>query len=160
MVYRSDRYLLYSIHFCEFMSFFFHKKTDICMIQKWLPMVTCIRCTKHSRISRANELTQGCGAGLADAKLSPFISITLFDTLKWKLKCLPNTIMTLLVSLASYILVSLHSHTSHASHIFTITTLPHYHLAWKFEKPFMISFIMLRFIQLKINELLILRALL
>ena len=24
--------------------------------------------------------TQGCGAGLADAKLSPFIDITLFDT--------------------------------------------------------------------------------
>ena len=51
--------------------------------------------------------------------------------------------MTLLVSLASYILASLHLHTSHASHIFTITTLPH----------FIISFITLRFIQLKINEL-------
>ena len=31
--------------------------------------------------------------------------------------------MTLLVSLASYILASLHLHTSRASHIFTITTL-------------------------------------
>ena len=33
--------------------------------------------------------------------------------------------MTLLVSLASYILVSLHLPTFHASHIFTITVLPH-----------------------------------
>ena len=37
-----------------------------------------------------------------------------------------KTTMTLLVSLASYILASLHLHTSHASHTFTITTLSHY----------------------------------
>ena len=65
--------------------------------------------------------------------------------------------MTLLVSPTTYILASLHSHTSHTSHISRITTLPHTHLAWEFEKPFIISFINTpRFIQLKINELLIL----
>ena len=58
--------------------------------------------------------------------------------------------MTLLVSLTTYILASLHSHTSHISRI---TTLPHSHLAWEFEKPFIISFITLRFIQPKIKEL-------
>ena len=34
----------------------------------------------NSRIPHTNELTQGCGVGLADVKLSPFIDITLFDT--------------------------------------------------------------------------------
>ena len=34
----------------------------------------------YSRIPHTNELTQGCGVGLADVKLSPFIDITLFDT--------------------------------------------------------------------------------
>ena len=53
--------------------------------------------------------------------------------------------MTLLVSPTTYILASLHSHTSHTS------TLSH--LAWEFEKPFIISFITLHFIQPKINEL-------
>ena len=33
-----------------------------------------------SRIPHTDELTQGCGVGLADVKLSPFIDITLFDT--------------------------------------------------------------------------------
>ena len=61
--------------------------------------------------------------------------------------------MTLLVSLASYILVSLHLHTFHASHIFTITTLHTLSSRLGFEKPFIISFITLRFIQPKINEL-------
>ena len=31
--------------------------------------------------------TQGCSAGLADAKLGSFIDITLFDTETWTLKC-------------------------------------------------------------------------
>ena len=35
--------------------------------------------TLHSWIPHTNELTQGCGVGLA-VKLSPFIDITLFDT--------------------------------------------------------------------------------
>ena len=59
--------------------------------------------------------------------------------------------MTLLVSLASYILASLHSHTTH---IYNNNTFTHYCLACEFKKPFIISFITLRFIQLKINELL------
>ena len=33
-----------------------------------------------SRIPHTDELTQGCGVGLVDVKLSPFIDITLFDT--------------------------------------------------------------------------------
>ena len=33
-----------------------------------------------SRIPHTDELTQGCGVGLADVKLSLFIDITLFDT--------------------------------------------------------------------------------
>ena len=33
-----------------------------------------------SNTPHTDELTQGCGAGLADAKLSPFIDIALFDT--------------------------------------------------------------------------------
>ena len=82
--------------------------------------------------------TQGCGVGLADAQLSPSIDITLF----WYTN-LKNVHLRPQVSLASYILVSLHLHTSHVSHIFTVATLPHYHLAWEF------SFIMLCFIQPK-----------
>ena len=35
---------------------------------------------QYSRIPHTNEPTQGCGVGLADVKLSPFIDITLFDT--------------------------------------------------------------------------------
>ena len=35
---------------------------------------------QYSRIPHTDELTQGCGVGLADVKLSPFIDITLFDT--------------------------------------------------------------------------------
>ena len=31
-------------------------------------------------IPHTDKLTQGCGVGLADVKLSPFIDITLFDT--------------------------------------------------------------------------------
>ena len=56
--------------------------------------------------------------------------------------------MTLLVSLASYMLASLHLH------IYNNNTSTLYHLTWEFEKPFIISFITLRFIQPKINELL------
>ena len=33
-----------------------------------------------SRIPHTDELTQGCGVGLTDVKLSQFIDITLFDT--------------------------------------------------------------------------------
>ena len=100
--------------------------------------------------------TQGCGAGLAEAiSLAHLLTSHSLIQKPQKLKCPPKTTMTLLVSLASYILASLHLHTSHASHIFTITTLPHYHLAWEFEKPFIISFITLPFIQPKINGLLI-----
>ena len=65
--------------------------------------------------------------------------------------------MTLLVSLASYILASLHLHTSHAiAHIHNNCSFSLHHLTWEFKKPVTISFITLRFIQPKIiNELLI-----
>ena len=49
--------------------------------------------------------------------------------------------MTLLVSLASYILAFLHSHTAHASHIYNNNTFTLYHLAWELKKSFIISFI-------------------
>ena len=62
--------------------------------------------------------------------------------------------MTLLVSLASYILTSVLTF-AHFTHIYNNNTSTHYHLAWKFEKPFIISFITLCFIQLKINELVV-----
>ena len=49
-----------------------------------------------------------------------------------------------------------YTHFSQSSHIFTITnTFTLYYLAWKFKKPFIISFITLHFIQPKINELFI-----
>ena len=85
--------------------------------------------------------------GLADTKLSPLTSHSLIQKPK-KLKCPPKTTMTLLVSLASYMLASLHLH------IYNNNTSTLYHLTWEFEKPFIISFITLRFIQPKINELL------
>ena len=64
--------------------------------------------------------------------------------------------MTLLVSRASHtcILVSLHSHTSHASHIFTmIYTFLLHHLTWEFEKPFISLSLHFASFQPKINEL-------
>ena len=62
--------------------------------------------------------------------------------------------MTLLVSLASYILsVLTFAHFSHFTHIYNNETSTLYHFAWEFKKPFIISFITLHFIQLKINEL-------
>ena len=66
--------------------------------------------------------------------------------------------MTLLVSLASYVYTSIltFAHFSRFTHIYNNNTSTHYHLAWEFEKPFIISFITLRFIQPKINELLFL----
>ena len=42
------------------------------------------------------------------------------------------------------------------THIYNNNTFTLYHLAWEFEKPFIISFTALRFIQPKINGLLIL----
>ena len=89
--------------------------------------------------------TQGCGVGLADTKLSPLTSHSLIQKPK-KLKCPPKTTMTLLVSLASYMLASLHLH------IYNNNTSTLYHLTWEFEKPFLISFITLCFIQPKIKE--------
>ena len=56
--------------------------------------------------------------------------------------------MTLLVSLASYILTF-----THFTHIYNNHTFALYHLAWQLETPFIISFITFCFIQLKINEL-------
>ena len=67
-----------------------------------------------------------------------------------KLKCPPKTTMTLLVSLVSYILATLHLHTSHTSHIFTIITLPHSIISLGNSENHLSS---LRFIQPKINEL-------
>ena len=58
--------------------------------------------------------------------------------------------MTLLVSLASYILAILTF--AHLTHIYNNNTVSLYHLTWEFYKLFIISFIMLCFIQLKINE--------
>ena len=63
--------------------------------------------------------------------------------------------MTLLVSLASYILASLHSHTSHTTYIYNNNTSSLYHLTWEFKKPFIISFIMFCFIQPKIKTIFI-----
>ena len=65
--------------------------------------------------------------------------------------------MTLLVSCASYILASLHSHTSH---IFTITTLSHSTSPLEIQETiymyYIISFTALRFIiKPQINELVI-----
>ena len=59
---------------------------------------------------------QGCSVGLADAKLSPFNDITLFDTKTLRTKVSASqvqTSMTLLVTLASYILASLCSCSAH-----------------------------------------------
>ena len=65
--------------------------------------------------------------------------------------------MTLLVSLASYIPSLLtFAHFSRFTHIYNNNTSTLYHLAWEFEKPFIISFITLPFIQPKINELFLL----
>ena len=58
--------------------------------------------------------------------------------------------MTLSVSLASYILAS-HSHTSHASHIFTITTLSHTTISLGNSRNHLSSLIRFHFIQPKIH---------
>ena len=47
------------------------------------------------------------------------------------------------------------AHFSRFTHIYNNNTSTLYHLAWEFKKPFIISFITLRFIQPKISELLI-----
>ena len=62
--------------------------------------------------------------------------------------------MTLLVSLASYILASLHLHTSH---IFTITTLSHYIILLGNLRNYLssLSLHFMYFIQSKINELIL-----
>ena len=124
-------------------------------IQKWeqyakfqISNISWIPCTTRSD-------TQGCSVGLADAKLCPFNDITLFDTKTLRTKVSASqvqTSMTLLVTLASYILASLCSCSSHTLHVFTITTLSHLRIQ-ETKKPFIISFIVLCFIQLKINKL-------
>ena len=93
----------------------------------------------NSRIPHTDELTHKVAVQVKPMQSLAHLltSHSLMQKPK-KLKCPPKTTMTLLVSLTSYVLASLHSHTSHVSHIFTITTLPH--LAWEFEKPFIISF--------------------
>ena len=64
--------------------------------------------------------------------------------------------MTLLVSLASHILnVLTFAHFSCFRHIYNNNTSTLYHLAWEFEKPFIISFVRLRFIQPKIMNYLL-----
>ena len=52
-----------------------------------------------------------------------------------------------------YTIVLTFAHFSRFTHIYNDNTSTHYHLAWEFEKWFFISFITLRFIQPKINEL-------
>ena len=64
--------------------------------------------------------------------------------------------MTLLVTLASYILASLHLHTFYVSHIYNNTIHLVYHLSWEFEKPFMYHPFHYVSLQLKITELMFL----
>ena len=92
-------------------------------------MIQCVICEDwyHSRVSVVLEYPAPMNwhtrlqCRSSRHKLSPFIDITLWYRNLKKLKCVPKITMTLLVSLPSYILVSLHLHTSHASHILTIT---------------------------------------
>ena len=68
--------------------------------------------------------TQGCSAGLADAKLSPFNDdYTLWYSVQFI--HIDHSDSPCLFCILQYILVSLHTHTSHAPHIFAITTLSH-----------------------------------
>ena len=66
--------------------------------------------------------------------------------------------MTLFNSLTCILYTSMHAiltfaHFSHFTHIYNNNTFSLYHFAWEFYKLFIISFTMLHFIQLKINEL-------
>ena len=116
---------------------------SICMYS-WIPYTT-------------KTDTQGYRAGLADAMLSHLMtSHILIQKLTNQSVCFirihhnnsPSLTCILYTSILTF------THFSCFKHIYNNYTFTVYHLAWEFKKPFIISFIMLCFIQLKINELL------
>ena len=67
---------------------------------------------KNSWILRTTKTdTQGCGAGLAEAKLSPFIDITLFDTKTWKVVSASQVWTTMTLSLTCILYTSVFAFT-------------------------------------------------
>ena len=113
---------------------------SICMYS-WIPYTT-------------KTDTQGYRAGLADAMLSHLMtSHILIQKLTNQSVCFirirhnnsPSLTCILYTSILTF------THFSRFKHIYNNYTFSLYHITYEFKKPFIISFIMLCFIQLKIN---------
>ena len=108
---------------------------SICMYS-WIPYTT-------------KTDTQGYRAGLADAMLSHLMkSHIVIQKLTNQSVCFIRSLTCIL-----YTSILTFTHFSRFKHIYNNYTFSLYHITYEFKKPFIISFTVIHFIQLNINEL-------